>query len=284
MALVTPFKSDGSIDDSGLENVVNHVIEGGVEYLVVLGTTGESATMTKEEKTHIKNTVKEIANNRVPLVLGIGGNNTAEVGTTMKEWGIDGYSAILSVSPYYNKPTQEGIYRHYKALNEVTPLPIILYNVPGRTSSNMLSDTTLRIARDCSKVIAIKEASGDLEQSMRIIQNKPEGFYVVSGDDALTLPFVASGGDGVISVVGNAFPKEFSNMVRAALASNMNEARALHYQLFEIIHHLFTEGNPGGIKSALKARGICEDNLRLPLWPVSDTTADKLKSLVEKIS
>jgi 4-hydroxy-tetrahydrodipicolinate synthase len=280
VAIVTPFKADKSVDYNALEKLVNHLIDGGIEYIVVQGTTGESVTLTKEEKKETLVFIQKVNNGRLPIVLGIGGNCTATVVDTLKTTDLTGVDAILSVSPYYNKPTQEGIYQHYKAVSEASTLPIILYNVPGRTSSNVLPATTLRLARDFKNIIAVKEASGNLEQCMAIIQNKPEGFLVISGDDAITLPFIASGGDGVISVIANAFPKGFSDMVRAALADDMVTARKLHYKYFEMIHYLFVEGNPAGVKAALKELNVTGDAVRLPLVNVSEEIHKKIKQLI----
>ena len=282
VALVTPFNEDGSVDYNGLEKLVNHNIENGTDTLVVQGTTAEAATLNKEEKQKVLAKVIEVNNGRKEIVLGIGGNNTVEVGELLKTTDLTGVDGILSVSPYYNKPTQEGIYQHYKYISTCTELPIILYNVPGRTSSNVLAETTLRIARDFKNVVAVKEASGNLEQVMKIIQDRPEGFTVLSGDDALTLPMTAVGGDGVISVVGNAFPKEFSEMVKLTKEGNLNEARELHYRVLDLIHALFVEGNPAGIKEVLKQKGICGDTLRLPLVNVSNETKTLLKDLIAK--
>lgn len=283
VALVTPFAPDKSIDTQGLENLVNHCIEGGVEYLVVLGTTAESATLSFDEKLTVISTIKKANRGRVPMVLGIGGNNTVQVAADFERFPLDGFDAILSVSPYYNKPTQEGIYQHFKYLAERAPLPIVLYNVPGRTASNMSAHTTLRLAKEFKNIIAIKEASGNLEQVMEIIENRPEGFLVISGDDNLTFPMVALGGDGVISVSGQAFPKIFTQMVRDALAGKMEPARKGHYQLFDVTKMLFEEGNPGGVKVTLKAQGICGDDLRQPLWPVSDGLKQRLQTAVDKM-
>jgi 4-hydroxy-tetrahydrodipicolinate synthase len=283
VALVTPFQKDGSLDQTGLTNLVNHCIAGGVEYLVVMGTTGESATLTSDEKAQVLNTVLAVNHNRVPVVYGIGGNNTAQVIHTLQNTKLDGVSAILSVSPYYNKPTQEGIYQHYKALAENSSLPIILYNVPGRTSSNIAAATTLRLAREVENIIAVKEASGDLEQIMEIINHKPDGFEVISGDDNLTFPLIALGAKGVISVSGQGIPGVFTQMVRDALAGNVAEARSAHYRLFAFTRMLFAEGNPAGIKAALKAQGICEDHVRLPLWKVSTDLHMKIELEVNRI-
>lgn len=280
VAIVTPFKADKSVDYNALEKLVNHLIDGGIEYIVVQGTTGESVTLTKEEKKETLAFIQKVNNGRLPIVLGVGGNCTATVVETLKTTNLTGVDAILSVSPYYNKPTQEGIYQHYKAVAEASTLPIILYNVPGRTSSNVLPATTLRLARDFKNIIAVKEASGNLEQCMTIIQNKPEGFLVISGDDAITLPFIASGGDGVISVIANAFSKGFSDMVRAALADDMVRARKLHYKYFEMIHYLFVEGNPAGVKAALKELNVTGDAVRLPLVNISEEINNKIKQLI----
>jgi 4-hydroxy-tetrahydrodipicolinate synthase len=246
----------------------------------VLGTTGESAVLTKDEKSAVINHVVDTVEGRVPLVLGIGGNNTQEVVDTIKHTNLKPFSAILSVSPYYNKPSQEGIYQHYKMIAGVSPLPIILYNVPGRTMSNMTSETTLRLAHDFKNIIAIKEASGNVEQCMRIIKNKPKDFLVISGDDNLTLPLIAAGADGVISVIANAYPKDFSEMVRQALAGNLAHAQKLHYKTFEITEQLFADGNPGGVKIALELLKVCGSNVRLPLVKPNEKVQKRLKELV----
>ena len=284
VAIVTPFDKDKNVDVSALRKLVNHLVNGGVDYLVVLGTTGESATLNADEKKLVIDTVIEENNNRLPLVLGIGGNNTQAVINQINTTDLSVFKAVLSVSPYYNKPTQEGIYQHYKAIMEQTDAKIILYNVPGRTSLNISAETTLRLAHDFDRITAIKEASGNLEQAMKIIQGKPQDFSVISGDDALTLPFIAAGGDGVISVIANALPNEFSGMVRAALKNDMEEARALHYKVFQLIDYLFAEGNPAGIKNALAHLGIMEEYVRLPLVPVSDELSYKIKLFLEKLN
>jgi len=283
VALVTPFQSNGQVDFTALQRLVEHQINNGTDYLVVQGTTGESATLSSDEKKAVLEFIIEINAKRLPIVLGIGGNNTRAVVEGIKSAELKDVDGILSVSPYYNKPSQEGIYLHYKTISAATSKPIILYNVPGRTMSNVLAQTTLRIARDCKNIVAVKEASGNLEQVMEIINNKPEGFVVLSGDDALTLPHMAIGGDGVISVVANAFPKRFSTLVHAAMENNMDLAREKHYELFEVIQQLFADGNPGGVKHVLKLLNICDDNLRLPLVPVSKDVADKLYALTAKI-
>lgn len=280
VALVTPFTKDKIVDLVGLDLLVNHVISGGVNYLVVLGTTGESVTLTKEEKKKVVAQVIKSNNGRLPVVIGIGGNNTQELIDTIKETDFTGIDAILSASPMYNKPTQEGIYQHYKALAKVSPKPIILYNVPGRTASNMSPETTIRLATDFKNIIGIKEASGNLEQAMKIYQGMPNGFYLISGDDALALPFVASGGEGVISVVANALPETFSSAIHLTLNNDAKSAQKDHYKVFDIINMLFEEGNPGGAKAALQILGICGADVRLPLWPISDNLYNRLsKSL-----
>ena len=276
IALVTPFRSNGLIDYAGLERLIDHLVNGGVNYVVSMGTTGESVTLSKEEKHQLLAETIAFVRNRVPVVLGVGGNNTAEVIDTLSGFEMDGVDAILSVSPYYNKPTQEGIYQHYKAIAQVSLRPIILYNVPGRTGSNMAAETTLRLARDFKNIIAIKEASGNLGQIGTILKHRPKGFMVISGDDALTLPIIALGGEGVISVVGNALPGEFGSLVHAALKGDIVAARSEHLRLLETIDLLFVEGNPGGIKHVLKILGICEDTMRLPLVNISEDTANKL--------
>lgn len=281
VALVTPFRPAAHggvppIDYAGLQMVIEHQINGGIDYLVVMGTTGESVTITAEEKKQLLAYVIEVVKNRVPIVLGVGGNNTAEVVHQLETYDLSGVDGILSVSPYYNKPTQEGIYQHYKALAQASLLPIILYNVPGRTMSNMTAETTLRLARDFENIVGIKEASGNLDQIATIMKHRPKDFMVISGDDALTLPILALGGDGVISVVGNALPTEFARLVEAAMAGDMPTARREHFKLLEFMTYLFAEGNPGGIKEALKTLGLCGNQLRLPLVPVSEATAKKI--------
>jgi 4-hydroxy-tetrahydrodipicolinate synthase len=276
VALVTPFRSNGQIDYAGLERLIDHQIMGGVDYVVTMGTTGESVTLTKAEKQELLAQTIGFVRNRVPVVLGVGGNNTAEVVEAFGAFEMDGVDAILSVSPYYNKPTQEGIYQHYKAIAQVALRPIILYNVPGRTGSNMTADTTLRLAKDFKNIIAIKEASANLDQMGRILKHKPKDFMLISGDDALTLPIIAMGGVGVISVVGNALPMEFSTLVHAALKGDLDTARREHLRLIEVIDLLFAEGNPGGIKEVLKIMGVCGNPVRLPLVNVSEATAKKL--------
>lgn len=283
VALVTPFKKDFSVDTEALTKIVDFVIEGGVEYIVVLGTTAESATLNKQEKELVIQTIKEANAGRLPLVLGVGGNNTLEVVEELQTRNFSGFSAILSVSPYYNKPTQEGIYQHFKRIAESSPLPIILYNVPGRTASNMLPSTVLRLANDFKNIIAIKEAAGDIVQAMKLIQHKPKDFLVISGDDMVTLPMVLAGGAGVISVIGEGFPKEFSEMVRLGLQKKVEEAYALHYKLADSIDMIFEQGNPAGIKEVFKTRGLSENVVRLPLVNVSDDLANRLENFTKNI-
>lgn len=283
VAIVTPFKSDFTVDEPALTKLVNHLIDGKVDYLVILGTTGESVTLTKDEKVQVTNCVIAATKRRVPLVLGIGGNNTAEVTHQLKTTNVEGLDAILSVSPSYNKPNQEGIYQHFKAIAEASPLPVILYNVPGRTGSNMSSETTLRLANDFKKFIGIKEASGNLEQCMRIAKNKPKDFLLISGDDNLTIPMMAIGAKGVISVVANAFPFETSEAVRYALKQDFEKASASYFQLMEITDLLFADGSPGGVKAVLKKLNICGDTVRLPLMNVSKNVEDKLGTLINAL-
>lgn len=283
VAMVTPFNADGSINYNHLEKLTNHLVEGGVEYLVVLGTTGESVTLTKQEKEDVLDCVVSANAGRLPVVLGVGGNNTSAVCTQLKNLDTTGLTAILSVSPMYNKPTQDGIYAHYEAISDCSPLPIILYNVPGRTGSNMAAETTLRLAHNFENIVAIKEASGSLDQCMRIIKDRPDDFLMISGDDNFSLPLIACGGDGVISVVGNALPRHYSELIRASLAGDYATARNYQYQLFDLVNLLFAEGNPGGVKCALSALGICEENMRLPLVPVSDKLRTQLTEMVRSI-
>jgi 4-hydroxy-tetrahydrodipicolinate synthase len=279
LALVTPFNEDYSIDFNALSNLIEYTISGGVEYLVALGTTGESVTLSKDEKKQVYAFIAEQTKGRVPLVAGIGGNCTAEVIESLDLISNLNYDAILSVSPYYNKPNQEGIYRHFMAIANASELPVILYNVPGRTGSNMTADTTLRLANSSDKFVAIKEASGNPEQFMDLLHAKPGDFEIISGDDNLTLPFVAMGMSGVISVIGQAYPKQFSTMVRLALEGNITEARQLHYKLYPIMKAIFADGNPGGIKALLSQMGICKNIVRLPLAPVNNAVFENLNTL-----
>jgi len=277
VALVTPFASNLTIDFNALERLVSHCIEGGVEYLVVMGTTGENSVLSTTEKQAVLKAVVEANAGRVPLVYGLGGNDTSAVVSALQTDDLSGVDAILSVSPYYSKPTQEGIYQHYKLISENSPLPVILYNVPSRTGSNVSAATVLRIAHDFKNVVAVKEASGDLEQVMAIIKDRPAGFLVLSGEDNLSLAIIAAGGDGVISVSGQAFPAVFTEMIRQSLAGEMATARNLHYRLFSVTQMLFAEGNPGGVKAALDILEIIPPFMRQPLWPISHS----LRSTIE---
>jgi len=283
VALVTPFKKDFSVDTEALTKITNHVIEGGVEYLVILGTTAESATLNTEEKEVVIQTIVAANKGRVPMVLGVGGNNTAKVVEELKTRDLSQFTAILSVSPYYNKPTQEGIYQHFKAVSEASPIPIIVYNVPGRTSSNMLPATVIRLANDFKNIIGIKEAAGDIAQAMKLIQTKPEGFLVISGDDMITLPMVLAGGAGVISVIGEGFPKEFSEMVRLGLNKKVDEAYKLHYKLADSIDMIFEQGNPAGIKEVFKHLGLSENTVRLPLVNVDENLSVRLANFIKNL-
>lgn len=279
-AIITPFNRKGEIDYPALAGLLEYWITGSVDFLVVLGTTGESVTLDKSEKKEVFEFVAEKVKGRVPVVLGIGGNNTREVIKSLGDFDLSKAQGILSVSPYYNKPTQQGIYAHYAAFASECPLPVILYNVPGRTGSNVLPSTTLKLAHEVENIVAVKEASGNMEQIMQIIADKPDGFNVLSGDDAITLPLLACGADGVISVVANSHPKEFSDMVRLALQGDFEKARALHYPLLKVIEHLFVEGNPGGIKAVMKMKGLCDDTVRLPLVNISESLFEKIERII----
>ena len=273
MALITPFNEDGSIDWGALSNIIEYQISNGTDYIVALGTTAETPTLSKQEKTEVARFIVERVNGRIPVVKGVGGNNTAEVAEEMRSCDTTGISAFLSVTPYYNKPTQEGLYRHFCALSQASPLPIILYNVPGRTGMNMSAETTLRLARDCKNIIAIKEASGDLNQIKTIIDGAPEGFNVISGDDAVTTDVISLGGVGVISVFGNAFPGQMSWLVKHALNGDAQHARKQMEEDFNNLFHLmFVDGNPSGVKYLLYQRGMVHNVVRLPLVPVSQNT------------
>lgn len=282
IALVTPFLENKAIDFEGLERLINHCVNGGVEYLVTLGTTGESVVLNDKEKQELIDFTAKIVSKRVPLLGGFGGNDTMQVIADIKNFDITALDGILSASPSYNKPSQEGIYQHYKAIAESTDLPILLYNVPGRTSKNMEASTTLRLAKDFKNIIGIKEASGNIEQCMQIVKHRPEGFLVISGDDNLTLPMISFGCDGVISVVGQAVPKPFSDMVRAALAGDYSKAKDLHFECMDLTNLLFEENNPAGIKAALKAVNVCEEYLRLPNVPVNRNLAERIFAEMKK--
>ena len=283
VAIVTPFHSDGTVDFTGLKKLINYLIEGGTDYIVSLGTTGEASTLTADEKKAVWEFTAETVNKRIPVVAGIGGNNTSEVTAAVKGFSIQGFDAILSVSPYYNKPSQEGIYQHYKAVAESSSLPVILYNVPARTGSNISADTTLRLAHDFENIIAVKEATGDFDQFNRIVKDKPENFLFISGDDPITLPMIAMGAAGVISVAGNALPHIVSTMVRMCLDGKFTEALPLHYSLINTTKLMFCEGNPAGVKALLQILEICGDKLRLPLVNVSGETYNALKEELSKL-
>ena len=281
VALVTPFKSDLSVDHEALANIVNFNIENGTEYLVICGTTGESVTITKQEKKDITETIWKANNGRVPLVLGIGGNNTAQVIEEIKSTDLRHIDAILSVSPYYSKPTQEGIYQHFKAISEASPIDIVLYNVPGRTSKNMEVETTLRLAQDFKNIIAVKEAGNKTSQYLQLIKNKPEDFLIISGDDDLALGVTLAGGAGVISVIGQAFPAAFSNMIRLGLKGEAKEAYNIHYKLMDVVDYIFVENNPAGIKAVFEALNLCQDTVRLPIVPASSQLKEKIGAFVK---
>jgi 4-hydroxy-tetrahydrodipicolinate synthase len=279
VALVTPFKENGDIDFDSLKKVIDHCMDGKVDYLVSLGTTGETATMTKAERLSVLEFTVDAVAKRVPLVAGFGGNFTQELINSIKDFHFRGYDAILSASPYYNKPTQEGIYQHYKAIAAIAPLPVILYNVPGRTASNITAETTLRLANDFSNIIGIKEASGDQVQVMKILRDRPKNFLVISGDDIITLPLLGFGVDGVISVMANSHPRDFAQMVRYALKGDFEKARPLHFKLLELMQLIFVEGNPAGVKAALQIQGIISNSqVRLPLVKASEALTALLKA------
>lgn len=280
VALITPFKEDLSIDIDGLQKVINYNIDNGTNYLVVLGTTAESATLSKHEKEVVIRTVVTTNKGRLPLVLGIGGNDTKAVIEEIKNTDLTDFVAILSVSPFYNKPSQEGIYQHFSAISKNSTTPIILYNVPGRTSSNIAPETVNRLANNHANIVAIKEAAGDLVQAMKLIEICPKEFLVISGDDMITLPMILAGGSGVISVIGEGFPNEFSKMVNFGLKKEVDQAYAIHYELSPAIDYIFKEGNPAGIKAVFKQLGICEDFVRLPLVCISNQLRTKIKSFV----
>jgi 4-hydroxy-tetrahydrodipicolinate synthase len=284
VALVTPFKKDFSVDVEALKRIVNYQVDNGIDYLVILGTTAENATLSHDEMELVIATVIDANNGRLPMVLGVGGNNTAKVVEEIKTRDLSPYAAILSVCPYYNKPTQEGVYQHFKAIAEASPIPVILYNVPGRTAINMQPSTVIRLANDFNNVVAIKEAAGDIVQAMKIIQGKPKDFLVISGDDMITLPMVLAGGSGVISVIGEGFPKQFSDMVRLGLEGKAEEAYKLHYLLADSIDMIFEQGNPAGIKEVFKSLGISENTVRLPLVNVDQDLANRLHLMEKKIN
>ena len=283
VAIVTPFKNDSSIDFAALGRMVNHVINGGVNYIVVMGTTGESATLTKDEKKAIISYVVEVTVNRVPLVTGIGGNSTQDVINCIRHSNLTGVDGILSVAPYYNKPNQRGLFQHFKAIATCSPLPVIMYNVPGRTCSNISSETCIELAHECENIVAIKEASGDIAQIMRIIKGKPDSFSVISGDDMMTIPIIASGGSGVISVLANAFPAATSDLVTNSLKSNFKSAREIHLRYLEMIELLFIDGNPAGVKAMLNIMNLCLNNLRLPLVAVNRAIYSRIQKAIDEV-
>ena len=281
IAIVTPFHADGKIDWESFTNLIEFWIKGKVEYLVAIGTTGESATIHGAEKQEVFSFVQNVVAGRVPLVAGIGGGDTNEVLGWFKQFDLTGYDAILSVSPAYNKPNQEGIFQHYKALDKATQLPIIMYNVPGRTGQNVSGETTIRIANECKNIFATKEACGNFDQINYIIKNKPADFMVISGDDPITLPMIACGAEGLISVVANAYPEDYSNMVRLCIAGKFDEAKSIHYKYTDIITSMFAEGSPSGVKAYLSEMGLCKNTFRLPVWPVSEGHYEKIKGLMK---
>ena len=281
IAIVTPFHADGKIDWESFANLIEFWIKGKVEYLVAIGTTGESATIHGAEKQEVFSFVQNVVAGRVPLVAGIGGGDTNEVLGWFKQFDLKGYDAILSVSPAYNKPNQEGIFQHYKALDKATQLPIIMYNVPSRTGQNVSGETTIRIANECKNIFATKEACGNFDQINYIIKNKPADFMVISGDDPITLPMIACGAEGLISVVANAYPEDYSNMVRLCIAGKFDEAKSIHYKYTDIITSMFAEGSPSGVKAYLSEMGLCKNTFRLPVWPVSEGHYEKIKGLMK---
>lgn len=284
IALVTPFKSDGQIDYEALVRLLEYQIKNGVDFLCIMGTTAETPCLSAQEKTELKHFFVERVAGRVPLLMGCGGNNTAAIVKELQEGDWKGIDGILSVCPYYNKPSQEGLYQHYKAIAEASPVPVVLYNVPGRTGVNMSAETTLRLARDFENIVAIKEASGNITQMDDIIKNKPDNFDVISGDDGITFPLITLGAVGVISVIGNALPAEFSRMVRLALNGDYNSALAIHHKFTELFKLLFVDGNPAGVKAMLHAMGMIENQLRLPLVPTRLTTMEKISTILRELN
>jgi 4-hydroxy-tetrahydrodipicolinate synthase len=284
VAIVTPFKNDSSIDFAALGRVINHVINGGVNYIVALGTTGESATLSKDEKKAVISYVVETIDNRIPLVVGIGGNNTQEIINSVRHSNLTGVDGILSVAPYYNKPGQRGLFQHFKAIATSSPLPLIIYNVPGRTGCNITSDTCLELAHAFDNIVGVKEASGDISQIMRIIKGKPDNFSVISGDDMLTLPVIATGGAGVISVLANAFPAQTSELVNHSLKNNFKTAREIQFRFLEMIDLLFIDGTPSGLKAMLTIMDLGQNNLRLPLVPISRQVYVRIQKAIEEVN
>lgn len=284
IAIVTPFNTDKTVDHEALKNIVEYNIENGTNYIVISGTTGESVTVTKEEKAEIIKTIVKVNNDRLPLVLGVGGNNTAAVIEEINTTNLSSFKGILSVSPYYSKPTQEGIYQHFKAISQASPVPIILYNVPGRTASNMLPETTLKLAKNFENIVAVKEAGNNMSQYLQLIKNKPEGFGIISGDDDLVSMVALAGGDGVISVIGQALPKAFSSMINLAMEGNAKEAFKIHFELMEITSLIFSENNPSGIKAVLQELNLCNDTLRLPLVEATESLKEKIKKYLAQFN
>jgi len=283
VAIVTPFKNDSSIDFASLGKVINHVINGGVTYIVSLGTTGEAVTLSRDEKHAIVSYTLEVVNKRIPVVVGIGGNNTKELIGCIREFDLSDVDAILSVSPYYNKPNQRGIYQHYKAIASSSPVPVILYNVPSRTGANMTAETCLQLAADCENVIGVKEASSDMLQIMKILRDKPEDFLLICGDDLNALPVIASGGAGLISVLANAYPAPWSEMVNQALKTNLKAARDIQYKLIELIELLFIDGSPAGVKAMLSNMDLCHNYVRLPLVPVHRSIQSRIQKAMDDL-
>lgn len=283
IALVTPFTKDGAVDFPALRNLLDYLLQNGSDFLCILATTGETPTLTAGEKQQIKDTVVETVKGRIPILMGCGGNNTAEVVETLKTGDFHGIDGVLSVCPYYNKPSQEGLYQHFKTISEASPLPVVLYNVPGRTGVNLQAATTLRLANDCERIVAIKEASGNITQVDDIIKNKPSRFDVISGDDGITYPLITLGGKGVISVIGNALPLEFGRMVRLALQGDYDNARLIHHKFTELFKLLFVDGNPAGVKAMLSLMGLIENTLRLPLVPTQLSTLEKIQGIINEL-
>ena len=281
IALVTPFTSDGSVDYQSLSRLVEYQLKNGADFFCILATTGETPTLTAEEKKNIKELVVDLVGGKVPILIGCGGNNTADVVKELQTGDFSGIDGVLSVCPYYNKPSQEGLYQHFKAIASATNMPVVLYNVPGRTGVNLKAETTVRLARDCKNIVAIKEASGSLEQVDEIIKNKPDSFDVISGDDALTFPMIACGAAGVISVIGNALPKEFSRMIRLEMRGEIESARKIHHKFTDLLNLLFVDGNPAGVKAMLHEMGMIENVLRLPLVPTRLTTMQKISECLK---
>ncbi len=284
IALITPFTKDGAVDYTALRRLLDYQLSNGIDFLCILATTGETPCLTEEEKNNIKDIVKEKVQGRIPILLGMGGNNTAAIVDTIKHTDFNGIDGILSVCPYYNKPSQEGLYQHFKTIAETSPVPVVLYNVPGRVGVNMTAETTLRLARDCENIVAIKEASGNFTQIDDIIKNKPNDFDVISGDDGITFPLITLGAAGVISVIGNALPKEFSRMVRLALNGDYPNALTIHHKFTELFKLLFVDGNPAGVKAMLNSMGLIENELRLPLVPARITTMGEISAIVKELN